>query len=101
MRAHSLESTHPVEIILAGPKDHPVLFQMMEIAREFRAKQPTLLVIHEENIEAIQTLCPFTHSITLTDEVQAMVCQHHQCTLPVGKPSEFYRLCQEIYGAKD
>ena len=101
MRAYTLESTHPVEIILAGPKDHPVLFQMMEIAREFRAKQPTLLVIHEENIKMIHTLCPFTQSTTLTDEVQAMVCQGHQCALPVGKPSEFYRLCQQIYGAKD
>ncbi|HBD42954.1 MAG TPA: hypothetical protein DC011_04535, partial [Bacteroidetes bacterium] len=101
MRAYTLESTHPVEIILAGPKDHPVLFQMMEIAREFRAKQPTLLVIHEENIKMIHTLCPFTQSTTLKDEVQAMVCQGHQCALPVGKPSEFYRLCQQIYGAKD
>lgn len=101
MRAHTLESTHPVEIILAGPKDHPVLFQMMEIAHEFRTKQPTLLVIHEENIQTIQTLCPFTQSINLSDDVQAIVCQGHQCTLPVGKPSEFYSLCQQIYGAKD
>ncbi|MDR9447060.1 MAG: thioredoxin domain-containing protein [Balneolaceae bacterium] len=101
MRAHTLESTHPVEIILAGPKDHPVLFQMMDIARKFRAKEPTILVIHEDNIETIQSLCPFTQSLTLTDDVQAMVCQHHQCTVPVGEASEFNDLCQKIYEAKD
>ncbi len=101
LRAHTLDTANPVEIIVAGPKDHPVLFQMLDIAREFRAKQPTLLVIHEENMETIHTHCPFTQSINPTSGVQAMICQHHTCSKPVQKPSEFFELCQQIYGAKD
>lgn len=91
-RAFTLEHHHTYEIVLTGPEDDPVLFQMKEVCNRFSYRENTLLVITEHNRDRIASLCPYTSQMSVSKTPLAYVCRGHHCERPVSDPGDLYHM---------
>ncbi len=88
--------SEPMQIVLAGNKDHPVMCDMLnEIYSRFL---PNKVVLHADGNEAQEFLSgyvPFYGTVFMLKEKQtAFVCDDYSCQLPVSEVNELAFILQ-------
>lgn len=90
-RTHALQEGTELDIVLTGIDDDPVLFQMIEVCRQFAFSESAILVMTLSGEKKLKKLSPFTRQMSVDSESKAYLCVHHHCELPLTSPEELFQ----------